>query len=134
MALTARLTRSIGHEIRNPLNNITLAIDALEHESEKTDDVAVYIDILKRNVDRISRLIRELLESSRPASVHLQSTTVGTITTQVKKNTMDRFKLRGVELEIRDTEKEIGLNGYCQYRNQAIFLGSWQACIQWCRG
>lgn len=110
MALTARLTRSIGHEIRNPLYNITLAIDAIEHETEASGELSSYIAILKRNVDRISTLIRELLESSRPASVDIQNTTAEIITSQIRKTTLDRFKLREIDLEISLPENEIKLN------------------------
>lgn len=110
MALTARLTRSIGHEIRNPLNNITLAIDALQHESEASEASNAYIDILKRNVDRISKLIRELLESSRPAAVELQEISAKVITDKVKTNTRDRFRLRGVKLEVADFDRSIKIH------------------------
>jgi signal transduction histidine kinase len=107
MALTARLTRSIGHEIRNPLNNITLAMDALEHEVSSTEPVKAYIDIIKRNVDRISNLIRELLESSRPAAVDLQLVSTSHITNTVRVNTLDRFRLREVSLEIAGRDHQI---------------------------
>jgi signal transduction histidine kinase len=82
-------------------------MDALEHEVSSTEPVKAYIDIIKRNVDRISNLIRELLESSRPAAVDLQLVSTSHITNTVRVNTLDRFRLREVSLEIAGRDHQI---------------------------
>lgn len=67
LALTGRFARTIAHEVRNPLTNITLSMGQLKSEVESTDaSLNLYFDIVRRNCERINQLITELLNSTRP--------------------------------------------------------------------
>ena len=70
LAATGRFVRMLGHEIRNPLNNIGLSLEQIESEIEN-DDLADYLSIIKRNATRINNIITELLNTSNPG--HLRS-------------------------------------------------------------
>src|SRR5690554_215736 len=64
IAITYRLARTLAHEIRNPLTNITLAVNQLEDEIPKSDDTELYLGIIERSSKRIDSLIDRLLKSS----------------------------------------------------------------------
>lgn len=98
MSMISRLTRSIGHEVRNPLNNVTLALDALKDELNNQSDAALYLEIIQRNANRINELINELLESSKPAALQLEEVSVRNVINGVINKAGDRFRLKQVRL------------------------------------
>src|SRR5690606_8599777 len=66
--LTARLMQTLAHEVRNPLNNITLSVEQML-EDIKDDDLVSYLNIIDRNSKRINALISELLNTSRRTEI-----------------------------------------------------------------
>lgn len=65
LAATGRLVRTLAHEIRNPLNNITMSADHLQKDITDAD-AGLYLDIIMRSGMRINKLINELLQSANP--------------------------------------------------------------------
>jgi PAS domain S-box-containing protein len=59
-----RFIRTLAHEVRNPLNNINLALEEIQEQNTK-DELVFFIDIINRNSGRINALITELLHSLR---------------------------------------------------------------------
>ncbi|HYV91187.1 MAG TPA: ATP-binding protein [Chitinophagales bacterium] len=53
---------TLAHEVRNPLTNIYLALELLQTETDK-NNLRMYFDIIRRNTDRISALINDMLNS-----------------------------------------------------------------------
>ena len=55
-----------AHELRTPLNGIQLSVDRLEQQLEKTPlQEALPFKVLVRQVDRLSRLVEQLLDASQ---------------------------------------------------------------------
>lgn len=98
LAVTGRVVRMIGHEIRNPLTNINLSLEQMESEMENKEHYEIYLDIIKRNSDRINTLITELLNSSKPAQLSMGTVSINTITQEAIALIQDRIVLHGVEL------------------------------------
>ena len=71
MATSRQIARSMGHEIRNPLTNLNLALEQLTEELSTDEDTQLYIDIISRNASRIEQLMAEMLESTKPKEVNL---------------------------------------------------------------
>jgi PAS domain S-box-containing protein len=98
LASTGRLVTTLAHEVRNPLTNINLSLEVLE--TEVTDEEQItYLDIIKRNVNRINTLINELLNSARPNDVALQKHAVTKILDQTLEMAYDRILLKNITLE-----------------------------------
>ncbi|MEO5682440.1 MAG: ATP-binding protein [Chitinophagaceae bacterium] len=93
---TERLVRILAHEVRNPLNNILLAIDQLENIEEKDK---IYLDIVSRNSNRINNLITELLYASRPSVTELSETTLESVLEKSIATATDRLLLKKVSIE-----------------------------------
>jgi two-component system, NtrC family, sensor histidine kinase HydH len=72
LASVGRLAAGVAHEIRNPLSSIkgfaTYFKDKYR-ESDKDQEIAA---ILIQEVDRLNRVVGQLLEFSRPMTLHLQ--------------------------------------------------------------
>jgi signal transduction histidine kinase len=68
-----RLAAGVAHEVKNPLMTIAMIADHLADIVPKTEpDGPSMIADLRDAVDRANRIIREMLEFSRPAALSLQ--------------------------------------------------------------
>ena len=101
LAAAGRLVRTLAHEVRNPLNNINLSVEQLVHELTSSDAIQVYFDIILRNSKRISDIITELLNSSRPSEMTLEKKPLQEIMDESIAAALDRITLQRVKLQIR---------------------------------
>ena len=56
-AATGRIARTIAHEVRNPLTNISLASEQLKEISSQNKEGDLLIQMISRNVNRINHLV-----------------------------------------------------------------------------
>lgn len=99
LAAAGRLVRTLAHEVRNPLNNITLSVEQMQQE-DIGEHVALYLNIIQRNSKRISDLISELLNTSRPSEITLQEHNLQTIIDEVIETAIDRITLKKIKLSL----------------------------------
>lgn len=100
MALTGRFARTIAHEIRNPLTNITLSMGQLKSELENADEALdLYFDIVKRNCERINQLITELLKSTKPEELNFVQVSIDCLLNETIELAADRIRLKEIELK-----------------------------------
>ena len=100
MALSGRFARTIAHEIRNPLTNITLSMGQLKSELNQGDDsLELYFDIVKRNCERINQLITELLNSTKPEDLNYLQFPVDRLINETLDLAIDRIQLKEIQLE-----------------------------------
>lgn len=104
LAATGRLIQTLAHEVRNPLNNINLSLEQLHHEVSQIDDAEMYMEIIQRNSKRISDIITELLNTSRPAEMSLHNKPLQVILDESIAVALDRITLQKVKLEINYTK------------------------------
>lgn len=108
LAVTGKIARTIAHEVRNPLTNLTLALDQLRDEvPEEVEDADLYFSIIKRNADRIGKLISDLLNSSKPKSLNRLSQPVNEVLHSSLDLVSDRLKLQDMELTLELTEEPL---------------------------
>jgi PAS domain S-box-containing protein len=101
LAATGRLIRTLAHEVRNPLNNINLSVEHLRDEVPPDENNTVYLDIIHRNSNRIGALITELLNSSRPAEMNMQSHILQSVVDESIGIAIDRLTLQGINMQIK---------------------------------
>ena len=98
LAVTGKIVRMIAHEIRNPLTNINLSLEQMEAELPVELDMKMYVDIIKRNSDRIGSLITELLNSSKPAQLTVSKYSINKLIKETISLVNDRLILRNVKV------------------------------------
>ena len=97
IALTGQITRTVAHEVRNPLTNIQLATEQLHDEVADRDElVRPFFDIIDRNVKRIAGLVNGMLESSRRRQLTLVPCHLEEVVDQAMKQVKDRMELKHV--------------------------------------
>lgn len=102
LSMTGKIARTIAHEVRNPLTNLTLALEQLKDEMPPDNESAtLFSDIIQRNANRIEQLIDEMLNSSRPRELDLQLVGVDEILEETLALAMDRMNLKQIRLEFQ---------------------------------
>ena len=66
MSAIAQLATGVAHEVRNPLNAILAIAEALHQDLGKDSEYKTYLDHIRSQVDRLSVLMRDLLDFGRP--------------------------------------------------------------------
>ena len=70
LASLGRLTANIAHEIRNPLSAISHAAELLQEEPAADPTVTRLLAIVHDNVDRLNRIVNDVLKLNRDARPH----------------------------------------------------------------
>ena len=97
LAAAGRFIRTLAHEVRNPLNNISLSVENLVQQSTSEED-KLYLEIIERNGKRINDLITELLQSSRQVDMDLKQVSLLNILAKVVDGVSDRALLRKITI------------------------------------
>jgi PAS domain S-box-containing protein len=106
LAAAGRLVRTLAHEVRNPINNINLAVEQLA-TANNSDEDGLYLDIIHRNSNRINELIKELLLSSKPAEIEMSLCTFQSIIDDVIQAATDRINLKHIVLNLNVPPQEL---------------------------
>jgi PAS domain S-box-containing protein len=100
LAATGRLVRTLAHEVRNPLNNITLSAEQLQQDGLVSEAGDLYLNIIQRNAMRISGLINELLNTSKPSEVVPEERILQSVLDEVVGASIDRITLKKIKLDV----------------------------------
>ncbi len=107
LAVTGRVSRTIAHEVRNPLTNIDLSLQQLKDEMKENAEAAgPYFDIIARNSQRINQLITELLNSSKPTEIEVTECNINTLLDDTLHLAIDRIHLKKINL-VKKYAKEL---------------------------
>jgi signal transduction histidine kinase len=74
LALLGEMAAGVAHEIRNPLNAISMGLQSLSLEGweEKAQGSSGLLETMRREVARINRIVSEFLSVSRPVNPHVE--------------------------------------------------------------
>ncbi|HEX3007595.1 MAG TPA: ATP-binding protein [Bacteroidales bacterium] len=106
-AISGRISRTLAHEIRNPLTSIALATDQLKESLADNEDNAFLLDIIKRNSDRINALISKLLNSTKFSELQLSLVSPGAILDEALDLAADRINLQGIKI-VKNYSSQMG--------------------------
>jgi signal transduction histidine kinase len=74
MAKIGELAANMAHEIRNPLAGISSLTEVLRAKINATGDTAEIIDTILEEVERLNRIVKDLLRFARPTKAYLVPT------------------------------------------------------------
>jgi signal transduction histidine kinase len=73
LSASGRLTRGVGHEVKNPINAIVLHLQLLQNKLQKIDpDTRRHMDIIGNEIQRLDRVVQILVDFTRPRELHLE--------------------------------------------------------------
>ena len=82
MSALGTLTAGVAHEVRNPLFGISSTLDAMEARFSSVTEFQRYVDVLHREVNRLNKLMGDLLEFGKPTALELSPSSVGGLIAQ----------------------------------------------------
>lgn len=99
-AAISRISGGVAHEIKNPLNAISLHLDLLRARAEGSDpELIPEIDILSKEVRRLDRVVKTFLDFSRPVEVRFAEVDLGALAVEVAHLMTPQARLAGIEVE-----------------------------------
>lgn len=96
---TGRISRTLAHEVRNPLTNISLAAEQLMEMNGKEHDSAILLEMISRNAARINQLVSELLNATRFANLEFQRMDINQVMEEMMEMAKDRIDLNHILVE-----------------------------------
>lgn len=105
LSFAGRMAASVAHEIRNPLNIISMAVQQLHDELGKRDSRKAYTESIIKNIDRVSNLVTEFVNAARPPRLKIRPEDINKILEDILKLIQPKIQEHKAELI-----KELGSN------------------------
>jgi len=105
-AATGRISRTIAHEVRNPLTNINLATEQLRNEIAPNEEADILFEMISRNSNRINQLISNLLDSTRISELQYIKSSINDVLDSSLEFASDRVELKQIKV-VKDYDKDI---------------------------
>ncbi len=114
LAATGKLAAGIAHEIRNPLSSVRGFAQFLQHALKDRPKDREYATIMITEIDRINRVVSDLLSFASPKAAEPEPTDVGEIVLHVCRLVESEATARNVRLErhVSSNLKPIDIDGY----------------------
>jgi signal transduction histidine kinase len=101
LSALGNLAAIVGHEIRNPLNAISMGLQRLQREFQPHNNLAEYtrmVDVTQGEVKRLNGIVEEFLSLARPLPLKLDSVTVEELLREVTALVEADAEARGVRI------------------------------------
>src|SRR6185295_14228379 len=96
---TGRVARTIAHEVRNPLTNISLAAEQLQEMAIQNNESSMLLDMINRNAIRINQLVSDLLNATKIIELHIKTVNIHKVLDETLAMAADRIDLSKIKVE-----------------------------------
>jgi PAS domain S-box-containing protein len=83
LAAISRITSGVAHEIKNPLNAMMLHLEIAQDKLRGSNDPAAELEIVKRELLRLDRVVKALLDFNRPIDVEMKECDLNCLAVEV---------------------------------------------------
>jgi two-component system sensor histidine kinase HydH len=104
LAAVGSLAAGIAHEIRNPLSSIKGLATYFGNKFAETDEDKESAGVMVREVDRLNRVISELLEFARPSELKLKQANINELLEHSIRLVQQDAKSNNIELNFSATD------------------------------
>ncbi|MDI6776892.1 MAG: ATP-binding protein [Syntrophales bacterium] len=98
LAFTGRIAAGIAHEIRNPLGNVSMAVQQLKEAFSEDSPWSKHIEVIIRNTERINFLITELINCARPPELNIRPHDMQEVIENVLDSIMSSLSTQRIEV------------------------------------
>jgi PAS domain S-box-containing protein len=112
LAAISRLTGGVAHEIKNPLNAITLHVEVLKAKlGPDAQTVATEIDVISREIARLDRVVTTFLDFTRPVEIRMADLDLAEIARDVAALVKPQASRGSVEIALLIPQGGVGIRG-----------------------
>ncbi len=98
MASMGKLTAGLAHEINNPLGGVLTCVEALRKNSDDPGQRGKYLALIDTGLDRIHRVVKQLLDFSRPRHFEPRPTEIAPLLERVMEMVRYQLSLNRIEV------------------------------------
>ena len=98
-AASGRIARTIAHEVRNPLTNISLATEQLKETGNQNEEAELLLGMIGRSVSRINQLVSDLLSATRIEQLEYTLIDINELLNEALELAQDRMELNHIKVE-----------------------------------
>ncbi len=121
LAAISKISGSVAHEIKNPLNAISLRLDLLrERLGAPPEELKPEIDILSNEVRRLDRVVKTFLDFTRPVEVQFEDLDLAELAREVAELMTPQAKLASIAMEFEGPDHPARIRGDADMLKQAI--------------
>lgn len=99
-----RLTAGVAHEVKNPLNAMTIHLELLKQKlaaGVETAAIEPHVDVIAREIRRLDDVVQGFLKFARPEELTLRAIAPGELIDEVLKTLAVEANVTGVRLELQ---------------------------------
>ncbi|GEM_PF-506871 len=99
-----KLASSFAHEIRNPLNTISMIIQQIAFSEKLDESEKKMIDIVKREIERLNKIVKEFMEVSKTPELFPKSVKISSFLKEIENFYTSGLKNadKNITVEIKD--------------------------------
>ncbi len=121
LASISRLTGGVAHEIKNPLQAITVHLELLKSKlADRYEEVAPEIETIAREIQRLNRVVKTFLDFTRPIDLRMRDLEMVALAREITSLVAPSAARQDVTIEIAASPKEIFVNGDRDLIQQAL--------------
>jgi len=121
LAAISRLTGGVAHEIKNPLNAITLHLEVLRAKLEGSDPGAEKeIGVIAGEIRRLDRVVKTFLDFNRPVELRMEEVDIRQLVRETAALVAPEAQKRGVEVLVETGREELKIQGDRDLLKQAV--------------
>jgi signal transduction histidine kinase len=121
LSASGRLTRGVGHEVKNPINAIVLHLQLLQNKLQKIDpDTRRHMDIIGNEIQRLDRVVQILVDFTRPRELHLEDMDLRRILEDVASLASPDAEQHGVNIVRELPDEPLGVKVDSDFIKQAF--------------
>jgi signal transduction histidine kinase len=120
LAALSRITSGVAHEIKNPLNAMMLHLEIATEKARHAQDNTPELDIVKRELLRLDRVVKALLDFHRPVEVRTVECSLANLAAEVAALIRPQADAQNVRLILEDAAPETRVLGDTDLLKQSI--------------
>jgi signal transduction histidine kinase len=120
----------VAHEVRNPIFGLSATLDAFEAEFGDREDYREYLAVLRGQLQRVSGLMKDLMEYGRPHSVRLEPGPIESVVTAASLACRELAERAGVRLRTETGAEALPLGLVDKERLAQVFQNLIENAIQ----
>lgn len=118
-----RLTAGVAHEVKNPLNAMTIHLELLRGKIEKGSpppDLHTHVDIIGKEIKRLDAVVQGFLKFARPEDMRIERVSLAALSADIAQSIRAEAEAGRVKVEVTAADRAIEVDADPAMLRQAL--------------